>query len=146
MCGIRGYKTREKVPCTMLLNYLHTFLLKFSRFLILVIYIIHIRYWQVLFTTQEQLGKSQSATSTFKCGGSTAAVPVSNAAYIVHSQLVEIVVERSIFECSIQKSIPRTLQLKKYYVIFKNQTLFQNSRKVSDMCKKGILLWQNKLI
>ena len=35
-------------------------------FLILFIYIINIGYWQVLFVTQEQLGKSKSATSTFK--------------------------------------------------------------------------------
>ena len=48
----------------------------FSRFLKLFIYIINIRYWQVLSITQEQLGKSQSATSTFKCWGSTAAVLV----------------------------------------------------------------------
>ena len=60
-------KQTEKVPCTGLLNYLHTFvLLIFSRFLILFIYIINIGHWQVLFITQEQLGKSQSATSTFK--------------------------------------------------------------------------------
>ena len=31
----------------------------------------------------------------------------SDAAYSAHSQLVEIVVERSIFECNIQKSVPR---------------------------------------
>ena len=37
---------------------------------------INIGYWQILFKTQEQLGKSQSATSTFKCRGSTAAVLV----------------------------------------------------------------------
>ena len=43
----------------------------------------------------------------------------SDAAYSKHSYLVEIVVEHSIFKCSIQKSIPRSLQLKKY-VIFKN--------------------------
>ena len=34
------------------------------------------------------------------------------AAYSEHSYLVEIVVERSIFECNIQKSVPRSLQLK----------------------------------
>ena len=43
----------------------------------------------------------------------------SDAVYSKHSYLVEIVVEHSIFKCSIQKSIPRSLQLKKY-VIFKN--------------------------
>ena len=46
----------------------------FSRFLVLFIYIINIRYWQVLFITLEQLEKSYFATSTFKCRGSTAAV------------------------------------------------------------------------
>ena len=50
--------------------------LMFSQFLILFIYIINIRYWQVLFIIQEQLGKSQSATSTFECRGTTAAVLV----------------------------------------------------------------------
>ena len=48
--------------------------LMFSRFLILFIYIINIRQQQVLVITQEQLGKSYSATSTFKCWGLTAAV------------------------------------------------------------------------
>ena len=48
----------------------------FSWFLMLFIYIINIRYWQVLFITQEQLGKSYFATFTFKCRGSTAAVIV----------------------------------------------------------------------
>ena len=46
----------------------------------------------------------------------------SDAAYSEHCQLVEIVVERSIFECNIQKSDPRSLQLKKY-VIFKNRNM-----------------------
>ena len=41
----------------------------FSRFLIVFIYITNIGYWQVLFITQEQLGKSCSATSTFKYQG-----------------------------------------------------------------------------
>ena len=36
----------------------------------------------------------------------------SNAADNEHSKLVEIPVERSIFECNIQKSVPRSLQLK----------------------------------
>ena len=42
----------------------------------LFIYIINIRYWQVLFITLEQLGKSYFATSTFKFRGPTAAVLV----------------------------------------------------------------------
>ena len=46
----------------------------------------------------------------------------SDAAYSAHSQLVEIVVERSIFECNIQKRVPRSFQLKKY-VIFKNRNM-----------------------
>ena len=56
----RLHNQTEKVPCTVLLNYLHT--LVFS-ILILFIYIINIRYQQALFITQEQLGKSQSANS-----------------------------------------------------------------------------------
>ena len=48
----------------------------FSWFLVLFIYIINIRYWQIRFITQEQLGKSCSASSTFKCCRSTTAVPV----------------------------------------------------------------------
>ena len=44
----------------------------------------------------------------------------SDAAYSEHSYLAEIVVERSIFECNIQKSIQLSSQLKKY-VIFKNR-------------------------
>ena len=36
--------------------------------------------------------------------------------------LDEIVVEHSIFECNIQKSVPRSLQLRKYYVI-KNRNM-----------------------
>ena len=46
----------------------------------------------------------------------------SDAADNEHSYLVEIPVERSIFECNIQKSVPRSLQLKKY-VIFKNRNM-----------------------
>ena len=53
----------------------------FSRFLILFIYIINVGYWQVLFITEEQLGKSYSVTSTFKCRGSTAAALVSPASF-----------------------------------------------------------------
>ena len=39
-----------------------------------------------------------------------------------HSYLVEIPVERSIFECNIQESVPRSLQLKNI-VIFKNRNM-----------------------
>ena len=46
----------------------------------------------------------------------------SDAAYSEHSQLVEIVVERSIFECAIQKGVPRSLQLNKYN-IFKTRNM-----------------------
>ena len=71
----RGLQNQtEKVPCIVLLNYLHTLCLIFSRFLLLFIYIINIRYWHVLFITQEKLRKSQCTTSTFKCWGSTEAV------------------------------------------------------------------------
>ena len=57
--------------------YLHTFVFNILWvFLMLFIYIINIGYWQVLFIIQEQLEKSQSVTSTFKCRGSTAAVLV----------------------------------------------------------------------
>ena len=45
---------------------------------------------------------------------------LSNAADKEHSQLAEIPVKRSIFECNIQKSVPRSLQLKNI-VIFKNR-------------------------
>ena len=38
-----------------------------------------------------------------------------------HSYLVEIPVERSIFECNIQKSVTRSLHLKN--VIFKNKNM-----------------------
>ena len=73
----RGLQNQtEKVPCTVLLNYLHTFVFNIFSVLIFFIYIINIRYWQVLFITQEQLGKSQFATSSFKCWESTAAVLV----------------------------------------------------------------------
>ena len=39
-----------------------------------------------------------------------------------HSQLVEIPVECSTFQCNIQKSVPRSVQLKKY-VTFKNRNV-----------------------
>ena len=48
---------------------------------------------------------------------------LSDAAYREHSYHVEIIVERSISECNIQKSIPRSLQLKRYDVIFKNRNM-----------------------
>ena len=48
----------------------------FPQLLVPFVDIINVGYWQVLFTTKEQLEKSQSATSTFKCRGSTAAVRV----------------------------------------------------------------------
>ena len=38
-------------------------------------------------------------------------------------QLVEIPVERSIFNSNIQKSISISLQLKRYYVTFKNKNV-----------------------
>ena len=40
-----------------------------------------------------------------------------------HSQLVEIPKERSIFECNIKKSVPKSLQLKNYCVTFKNRNV-----------------------
>ena len=46
----------------------------------------------------------------------------SDAADNEHSYLVEIPVERSIFECNIQESVPRSLQLKNI-VIFKNRNI-----------------------
>ena len=46
----------------------------------------------------------------------------SDAAYNDQSQFVEIVVERSVFECNIQKIVPRSVRLKKY-VIFKNRNM-----------------------
>ena len=75
----RGLQNQaEKVPCTVFLNYLHTFVFNiFSDFLILVICIINIGYWQVLFYKIGTLRKIlYSATSIFKCRGSTAAVLV----------------------------------------------------------------------
>ena len=39
-------------------------------------YVINIRQWEVYWRTLEQVEKPYSATSTFKCGGSTAAVLV----------------------------------------------------------------------
>ena len=46
----------------------------------------------------------------------------SNAADNEHNKLIEIPVERWIFECNIQKSVPRSLQLKNI-VIFKNRNM-----------------------
>ena len=54
------------VKCPWIFIFLFLCLI-FSRFLIPFIYIINIRYWQVLFITKEQFGKSYSATSTHKC-------------------------------------------------------------------------------
>ena len=69
--GLQNYT--EKVPCAVLLKYLDTFVFNiFSVFNTLYLHItsdIGNFYLQ-----QEQLGKSQLATSTFKCRGSTAAV------------------------------------------------------------------------
>ena len=41
-----------------------------------------------------------------------------------HSKLVEIPVELPTFKCNIQKRFPRSLQLKKCYVTFKNRNLW----------------------
>ena len=46
----------------------------------------------------------------------------SDAADNKHRYLVEIVVEHSIFECNIQKCVPRSLQLKNIF-IFKNRNV-----------------------
>ena len=46
----------------------------------------------------------------------------SNAADNEHSKLVEIPVERSIFECNIQKTVPRSSKLKSI-AIFKNRNM-----------------------
>ena len=46
----------------------------------------------------------------------------SNAADKEHSKLVEIPVERLIFDCNIQKSVPRSLQSKNI-VVFKNRNM-----------------------
>ena len=48
-------------------------------------------------------------------------ISFSDAADNEHSYLVEIPVERSIFECDIKKKCPRSLQLKN--VIFKNRNM-----------------------
>ena len=48
----------------------------------------------------------------------------SDAAGNEHNQLGEIPVERSTFKCNIQKSVPRSLQLKEYYVTFKNRNVW----------------------
>ena len=47
-----------------------------TTFLVDILSVFNTLYLQVLFITQEQLGKSSSAASTFKCWGSTAAVVV----------------------------------------------------------------------
>ena len=63
------------VKCPWIFIFILLYLI-YSRFLILIIYITNIGYWQVLFIAEEQLGKSYSATCTFKCGGYTAAILV----------------------------------------------------------------------
>ena len=66
----RGLQNQtEKAPCTVLLNIFILLCSLFSRFLILFIYMINIRYWQFLFITQEKLGKYQPLTSTLNAGG-----------------------------------------------------------------------------
>ena len=47
----------------------------------------------------------------------------SDAADNKHSYLVEIPVERSIFECNIQKKRSKIIEIKKYYVILKNRNM-----------------------
>ena len=49
---------------------------------------------------------------------------LSHAADYEHSWIAEIQVEHSIFKCNIQKSVPRSLQLKKYYVTLKNRNVY----------------------
>ena len=56
------------VKCPYIFIFILLFLM-FSWFLILFIYIIYIRQQEVLFITQEKLGKSYSAVSSFKCQG-----------------------------------------------------------------------------
>ena len=55
----RGLQNQtEKVPCILLLNYLHTSVFNIFSVFNTLDYIISIGYWQVLLITQEQLGKS----------------------------------------------------------------------------------------
>ena len=64
----------------------------FSRFLILFfIYVINTGYCQFVFITQKQLGKSYSATSTFKCKGSAAAVLVGYVSYMEATKPVNLI-------------------------------------------------------
>ena len=70
-CHVRNRELQnqtETVPCTSVFIFILLCLI-FSWFLMLFIYIINIGYQQVQFITQEQLGKSQPAISTFKCQG-----------------------------------------------------------------------------
>ena len=48
----------------------------------------------------------------------------SNVADNQHCYLIEIIVERSIFECNIEKNVPRSLQLKNVCVILKNRNVY----------------------
>ena len=61
------------------------------------------------------------------------------------SQLVEIPIERSIFECNIQKTIPRSLQLKKYYLTFKNRSVQLRFEITMTDTSRDQLLTNNKL-
>ena len=61
------------------------------------------------------------------------------------SQVVEIPVEHSIFECNIQKSIPRLLELKKYYIIFKNRNV-QLRFEIAIIDIKDQLMTNDKLL
>ena len=67
----------------------------------------------------------------------------SDAAYSEHSQLIEIVVERSIFECNIQKSVPRSLQLKIHYVFKKRNMQLRFEITMADI--RDQLMMNNKL-
>ena len=84
------------VKCPWIFHFILLCLI-FSRFLILFIYITNIGYWQILFITQEQLGISYPASSTFKCGVSTAAVLVYLLQWYSRQQFAFIVWERSYF-------------------------------------------------
>ena len=50
----------------------------------------------------------------------------SDAAYSELSQFVEIVVKRSIFECNIQKCVPRSLQLNKIFYLQEQKYVVHN--------------------
>ena len=108
----------QEVPCTVLLNYLHTFVFNIFSVFNTLHYIISIGFWQVLFIIQEQLEKSQSATSTFKCRGSTAAVLV--ILEVTFSSLNLLVLSTSVFDslwfCSItSKSSTLSEEIRHHY-------------------------------